>query len=145
MNFAQQLLLLDRKNFVIKTRFCYRISQNFISDQQVSIDIMLPTEIRFCSRKQLCVGQNIFEQKIMGNECAQHWNRNAIILMKFSSLFALKVVEMTTFSATSDENAIKMPTFPFQWISDRIQIDCPFSVCLCVYIYNILPTFYNFT
>ena len=34
--------------------------------------------------------------------------------MKFSSLVALKVVKVTTFSATGDENAIKMTTFPFQ-------------------------------
>ena len=35
--------------------------------------------------------------------------------MKFSSLAALEVVILTTFSAASDENFIKMKTFPFQW------------------------------
>ena len=35
--------------------------------------------------------------------------------MKFSSLAALKVVKMTTSSAASDENFVKMTTFPFQW------------------------------
>ena len=44
-----------------------------------------------------------------------HWNENVIILMKFSSLAAPKVVKMTTFSAASDENFVKMMTFPFQW------------------------------
>ena len=44
----------------------------------------------------------------------QHWNGN-VILMAFSSLVALKVVTLTTFSATSDENFIKMMTFLFQW------------------------------
>ena len=34
--------------------------------------------------------------------------------MKFSSLAAPKVVKMTTFSAASDENFVKMTTFPFQ-------------------------------
>ena len=34
--------------------------------------------------------------------------------MKFSSLAALKVVKMTTSSAASDENFVKMTTFPFQ-------------------------------
>ena len=34
------------------------------------------------------------------------WNENVIILMKFSSLAALKVVMMTTFSAASDENFV---------------------------------------
>ena len=34
--------------------------------------------------------------------------------MKFSSLAALEVVILTTFSAASDENFIKMKTFPFQ-------------------------------
>ena len=43
-----------------------------------------------------------------------HWNENVVILMKFSSLAALEVVILTTFSAASDENFIKMKTFPFQ-------------------------------
>ena len=43
-----------------------------------------------------------------------HWNGNVFILMKFSSLAALKVVKMTTFSAASDENFVKMTTFSFQ-------------------------------
>ena len=45
----------------------------------------------------------------------QHWNGNVVILMAFSSLVALKVVTLTTFSATSDENFIKMMTFLFHW------------------------------
>ena len=45
----------------------------------------------------------------------QHWNGNVVILMAFSSLVALIVVTLTTFSATSDENFIKMMTFLFQW------------------------------
>ena len=44
-----------------------------------------------------------------------HWNGNVFILMKFSSLAALKVVKMTTSSAANDENFIKMTTFSFQW------------------------------
>ena len=47
----------------------------------------------------------------------RHWNENVIILMKFSSLAALEVVILTTFSAASDENFIKMTTFPFQWMT----------------------------
>ena len=47
----------------------------------------------------------------------KHWNGNVFILMKFSSLAALKVVKMTTSSAASDENFIKMTTFSFQWRS----------------------------
>ena len=35
------------------------------------------------------------------------WNENVIILMIFSSLAALKVVKMTTFSTANDENLIK--------------------------------------
>ena len=46
-----------------------------------------------------------------------HWNENVVILTKFSSLAALKVVILTTFSAASDEDFIKMKTFPFQcWL-----------------------------
>ena len=41
-----------------------------------------------------------------------HWNGKVVILMKFSSLAAVK---MTTSSAASDENFIDMTTFPFQW------------------------------
>ena len=48
-------------------------------------------------------------------DTCEHWNENVIILMKFSSLAAPKVVKMTTFSAASDENFVKMMTFPFQW------------------------------
>ena len=44
-----------------------------------------------------------------------YWNGNVIILTKFSSLAALKVVILTTFGAASDENFIKMMTFSFQW------------------------------
>ena len=43
-----------------------------------------------------------------------HWNGNVVILTKFSSVAALEVVILTTFSAASDENFIKMKTFPFQ-------------------------------
>ena len=53
----------------------------------------------------------------MNYDLYQHWNENVVILMKFSSLAALEVVILTTFSAASDENFIKMKTFPFQWIN----------------------------
>ena len=43
-----------------------------------------------------------------------HWNKNVVILTKFSSLAALDVVILTTSSAASDEHFIKMKTFPFQ-------------------------------
>ena len=49
-----------------------------------------------------------------------HWNGNVIILTKFSSLAALKVVILTTFGAASDENFIKMMTFSFQWYRDVV-------------------------
>ena len=48
---------------------------------------------------------------------SQHWNENVVILMKFSSLAAPKVVILTTFGAASDEDFVKMKTFPFQWRS----------------------------
>ena len=59
---------------------------------------------------------NLLDQGPIDNIPAlvQHWNGNVFILMKFSSLAALKVVKMTTSSAASDENFIKM-TFSFQW------------------------------
>ena len=40
--------------------------------------------------------------------CISLWNSNVLILMKFSSLAALKVVILTTFSAAINENTIKM-------------------------------------
>ena len=62
-------------------------------------------------------------QKWLSNETnrqlrptVHHWNGNVFILMKFSSLAALKVVKMTTSSAASDENFVKMTTFSFQWL-----------------------------
>ena len=45
-----------------------------------------------------------------------NWNGNDIFLIKFSSLTALEVVKMTTSSAVSDENFIKMTIFLFQCI-----------------------------
>ena len=45
---------------------------------------------------------------------AIHWNGNVVILTKSSSLAALKVVKMTTFSAASDEDFVKATTFSFQ-------------------------------
>ena len=50
-----------------------------------------------------------------------HWNANVIILMKLSSLAALEVVKMTTSSAASDENFIKIITFSFQWYTPLCQ------------------------
>ena len=44
-----------------------------------------------------------------------HWNGNVIILIKFSSLAALEVAILTTFSAASDDNFVKMTRFSFQW------------------------------
>ena len=46
----------------------------------------------------------------------QHQSEN-VILTTFSSLAALELLTMTTSSAISDENFIKMKTFPFQWMS----------------------------
>ena len=44
-----------------------------------------------------------------------HWNRNAVILMKFSLLAALEIVILTTSDAASDEDFIKMMTFLLQY------------------------------
>ena len=52
----------------------------------------------------------------------KHWNGNVFILMKFSSLAALKVVKMTTSSAASDENFVKMTTFSFQWSLMKVSL-----------------------
>ena len=53
-----------------------------------------------------------------------HRNGNVVILTKFSSLAALKVVILTTFGAASDENFIKMMTFPFlchwNWSNENV-------------------------
>ena len=53
-----------------------------------------------------------------------HWNGNVVILWKSSSLAVLKVVILTTFSAASDENFVKMTTFSFQCMS-KCQSLCP--------------------
>ena len=45
----------------------------------------------------------------------RHWNGNVLILMTFSSPAALEVVKLTTSSAVSDENIIKITTFVFQF------------------------------
>ena len=43
-----------------------------------------------------------------------HWNENVIILTKFSSLAEMKVVKMTTFSASDDKKNYQNDKFPFQ-------------------------------
>ena len=53
---------------------------------------------------------------VITHPCLNHWNGDVVILMTFSSLIALEVVKMTTSSAVSDENFVKMMTFSFQWI-----------------------------
>ena len=55
-----------------------------------------------------------------------HWKGDDFILVKFSSLAALEVVRMTTSSATSGENFIKIKTFPFQLTK------CIFHVVFCI-------------
>ena len=57
---------------------------------------------------------DIHQWSIGVDDYTLHWNGNVVILTKFSSLAALEVVILTTFSAASDENFIKMKTFPFQ-------------------------------
>ena len=60
--------------------------------------------------KLIDLERNIFLRKL-----EHHWNGKVFILMKCSSLAALEVVKMTTSSAASDENFVKMTTFLFQW------------------------------
>ena len=43
------------------------------------------------------------------------FDRDVVILMKFSFLASPEVVKMTTSAEVSDENFIKMLVFPFQW------------------------------
>ena len=57
-----------------------------------------------------------------------HCNGYVVILMKFPSLATPEVVILTTSGSASDENFIKMTTFPFQWWS--------FITCLYHYIYH---------
>ena len=89
----------------------------------------LNLEKRTSGTDEVCiVGRTTFHQSLVtcriflvdnqfdgSNRSECHWNENVVILMKFSSLAALEVVILTTFSAASDENFIKMKTFPFQW------------------------------
>ena len=43
------------------------------------------------------------------------WNRNIVVLTKWSSLAAPEVVIMTTPGAVNDDNFVKMKTFVLQW------------------------------
>ena len=78
-----------------------------------------------------------------------HWNENVVILMKFSSLAALEVVILTTFSAASDENFIKMKTFPFQcsgWHENfyqLVRIEILATFLYIAYVYNEIFTLPN--
>ena len=81
---------------------CSIISKQLTSDTK---DAFVPVYNDKC---QVCI------HDISLCKLVQHLNGNVVILMAFSSLVALKVVKVTTFSATSDENFIKMMTFLFQ-------------------------------
>ena len=65
-----------------------------------------------------------FTIRIFVSSCSSyrgiHWNKNVVILTKFSSLAALEVVILTTSSAASDEHFIKMKTFPFQCTLENV-------------------------
>ena len=61
------------------------------------------------------MGEIPINNMILQAEWWIHWNENVVALTKSSSLAALKVVILTTFSAVSDEDFVKMTTFPFQW------------------------------
>ena len=62
--------------------------------------------------------------------------------MKFSSLAALEVVKMTTSSAASDENFVKMTSFSFQWsVSHRQYAHCFIMFCLVVVPWSVLCRF----
>ena len=68
--------------------------------------------------------------------------------MKFSSLAALKVVKMTTSSAASDENFIKMTTFSFQWYSIWLPIHrdvCTRTQNTPLYTWHVEPYKFNFS
>ena len=65
-----------------------------------------------------------------------------IILIKFLSLDVLKVVKMTTFSAASDENFIKMTTFLFQYICSLIDVFL-FKCCTVTIRSNIMNIITN--
>ena len=64
-------------------------------------------------------------------------------LMKFVSLVAMEIVILTTSSAASDENLIKMKTFTFQWrdlrntqcIQGRRLADLLSHILFAIYIY----------
>ena len=59
-----------------------------------------------------------------------HWNRNVFILIKFSSLAALEVGEMTTSSAASDGNYVKMMIFSYP-STLHISLLMPWFLMLC--------------
>ena len=48
----------------------------------------------------------------------RHWKRDVLILMTSSSVDALEV-KMTTSRAVSDEDFIKVKTWPYQWIEKK--------------------------
>ena len=48
----------------------------------------------------------------------KHWKRN-VVLTEFSSVAAPDVVILTTSGAASDENLVRLTTFPFQWSVKR--------------------------
>ena len=56
----------------------------------------------------------IFKEQIIMEYILQFFLNENVILMKFSWLPALEIVKITTSSAATDENFIKMMTFPFQ-------------------------------
>ena len=58
--------------------------------------------------------------KLITDMTFQHWNFNIIILMKCSSRAALEVVILTTSSAASDVDFVKMMEFMFHWMPSSV-------------------------
>ena len=52
------------------------------------------------------------------HKCCTLQNGNVTVI-RYSTFIALEVIILTTFCAASDENFVKMMTFPFQWLSSH--------------------------
>ena len=108
---------MGKQYWVYSLMVCNVISVKNYIIQNFNIKMLTYKDKKFYYEDKMAMRVFYFQYGI-SNACKTwhlyHWNWN-VILRKFSSPDALEVVILTTFSATSGENVIKMMTFPFQW------------------------------
>ena len=89
-----------------------------------------------CLPTVLCVGHGYLWYTQSGSirrnmqlKIHHHWNKNVVILIKFSALTPLEVVILTTYDEANYENVVKM-TITCHWYITSQELCTKFTVCI---------------